>query len=464
MHSIERLSEWTLASHAPLCSIAAIRQAKLLLLDAIGCALAAIEAKALNPILEFTAEVGVGKASVIGTRMKVSVPDAVLANSGLIRVLDLNDVVFAERDGRLAVAGHPSDNIAVALAVTEAYGCDAADMLESIALNYEVYGRLRELIPDTSPWDGACASGMAAAAMTGRLLRLDKEHQAHALALAAVRSATPKIVRNGNISATKSLANAMVAQNGAHAALLAAKGVTGPMEILDNRKTGLFQVFDPDRGLDRLWQPVADVPMIMATNLKSYPSIGTSQTAIAAALDARAQIHGHIEDIEAIEVTMADVPVVRHQQADGARAAPKSREAADHSFAFLVAIALQDGELTHRQFEGERWLHDTAVRDLMAKVRLEVSAGLAAAPGANMPSCVRLLMKSGEAVVAQCLAPPGRALSGGGLDARAVEAKFHAVARGLLADPARQAVVATVRNLSGKSDLAKLLGLLSGAA
>ena len=45
---------------------------------------------------------------------------------------------------------------------------------------------------------------------------------------------------------------------------------------------------------------------------------------------------------------------------------PESRETADHSFYFLVAAALLDGELTPRQFENERWT-DPAVIDLMAR-------------------------------------------------------------------------------------------------
>lgn len=457
MTAIEQLAAWSLAPHAAFRSDLAQRQARLLLLDVIGCAYAAIETGAVDAVLELTADVGgAEQATVIGRSGKTSVPNAVFANGALIRVLDLNDVMFAEREGKLAVAGHPSENIPAALAVAEAYGLSGRAMLESVVLNYEVYGRLRELIPDAGAWDGASASGMAAAAMAGRLLGLDARRQAHGLALAAARSATPKIVRNGEISAAKSLANAFAMQSGVHSAMLAAKGVTGPLEILDDRKAGLYQVFDPERGLERLWRPIAPAPVILDSHMKSYPSIGTSQTAIAAAIEARARLAGRFDAIESIEVTMADVPAVRRQQGDQARRYPKSREAADHSFAFLVAIALLDGELTHRQFDGERWLHDGAVHGLMDRLTLKVSGELAAQAADSMPGRVKLVLRGGEEIVAECLEPPGRS-DGEGLDSRFVEAKFHSVSRGLLDDAARQAIVASVHGLNDVDSLVLLM-------
>src|SRR5215203_518136 len=49
---------------------------------------------------------------------------------------------------------------------------------------------------------------------------------------------------------------------------------------------------------------------------------------------------------------------------------PQSREAADHSFTFLPAVALLDGELTLRQFENSRW-KQPLVRRLMQRISLE---------------------------------------------------------------------------------------------
>lgn len=462
MHAMESLAAWVLSPQAVYDSKLALRQAKWLVLDSIGCACAAIEARAVDAVLDHVDEMGGrAEATVIGFPAKTSVLNAVLANGALVRVLDLNDVMFMVKNGFLNIGGHRSDNIPVALAVGEKSGRGGKAVLESIILNYELYGRLRELIQEHAPWDGASASGIVSAAMTGRLMGLDAGRLAHGMALAAARSATPKIVRYGDISAAKSLANALVAHNGVQAALLAAKGVTGPLEILDHRKAGIFQVFDPDLGLEQLWQDIPAVPQILNAHVKSYPSIGTSQTLVKAALDMHVKLKGRASAIESIEVTMSDVPAVRRQQTDRSRLYPKSREAADHSFAYIVAVTLLDGELTHHQFDGERWLKDPAVRRLMECVKLEVSQDLSARAPGSMPSSLRVKLAGGEEIIAECLYPPGHSFADRGLDLAVVEAKFHEVAQGVLAEPERRKVVDEVVRMDSQSSLAPLMSLLT---
>ena len=79
-----------------------------------------------------------------------------------------------------------------------------------------------------SAWDGVTVSGLVAPAMAGRLMGLDRRRLAHAIALSGARAATSTAVRFGDISAAKSIANALVAQNGVQATLLAEHGITGP--------------------------------------------------------------------------------------------------------------------------------------------------------------------------------------------------------------------------------------------
>ena len=64
-------------------------------------------------------------------------------------------------------------------------------------------------------------------------MRLDRQRLAHAIALGAARAPTPVGVREGGISAAKSIANALIAQNGMQAALLASRGITGPLDLFE---------------------------------------------------------------------------------------------------------------------------------------------------------------------------------------------------------------------------------------
>jgi 2-methylcitrate dehydratase len=242
--SIAKLAAWTLADEPGYRSDLTLRQAKLLVLDSIGCALAAIGGSAADEVVQLAIELGGPPESTVIGGGRVSALNAVLGNGALVRVLDLNDIMFMMSEGHLVVGGHRSDNIPVALAIAEKCGSSGMEMLEAIIIGYELYGRLRALTRYPCPFDGTSASGFVAAAMAGRLIGLDQLRQAHALALGACRCLTPRIVRKGKLSAAKSLANALIAQSGVQGALLAERGVTGPLEILDDREVGLQAFLD----------------------------------------------------------------------------------------------------------------------------------------------------------------------------------------------------------------------------
>ena len=76
----------------------ALTQAKLLMLDAIGCGYAAFEEEAAHAVLATHKEMGgAPQCTVLGSKEKTSAPNAVLVNGSLIRMLDLNDVQSALR-------------------------------------------------------------------------------------------------------------------------------------------------------------------------------------------------------------------------------------------------------------------------------------------------------------------------------------------------------------------------------
>ena len=87
----------------------AIAQAKLLLLDTIGCGLAGAEEPAAAAVLEaVSASEKSGAGPIIGTDKKFGALGVVLANGALVRVLDLNDYIIGESNGEPESGGHPS--------------------------------------------------------------------------------------------------------------------------------------------------------------------------------------------------------------------------------------------------------------------------------------------------------------------------------------------------------------------
>ena len=168
--AIEKLAQWVLAPHADEIAAPSVQQAKLLLLDTIGCGYAALDEVGATAVLAALTELGGAPVcSVIGSAQKTSAPNAVLVNGALIRILDLNDYV-SSRNGE--IGGHPSDNIPVAIAAAEAAGASGREVIAGIVLGYEVFGRAKDLIPHHSGWDGVTISGLVAPAVAGRLMGL----------------------------------------------------------------------------------------------------------------------------------------------------------------------------------------------------------------------------------------------------------------------------------------------------
>jgi 2-methylcitrate dehydratase len=113
-----------------------------------------------------------------------------------------------------------------------------------------------------------------------------------------------------------------------------------------------------------------------------------------------------------------------------------SREAADHSFTFIVAVALIDGCFGPQQFEGERW-REPAVTSLMSKVVLRRDATWNTRAPGSYPCSIRAFDGHGHEHYVEVPYPPG--YSRGGLDEKIVLDKFRAVTDSILgrADRAR---------------------------
>jgi 2-methylcitrate dehydratase len=417
---------------------AALKQAQLLLLDTLGCGFAGTQEAVAQAVWRTARESGeAGQCAVIGREERTSVLGAVLANGAAIRVLDLNDyIIGAAANGEPESGGHPSDNIPVALAAGSARGRSGRDVLEAIVIGYELYSRLQRAMDRGGTIDGVTVSGLVAPAMAGRLMVLSEEQLSHALALGAARAVTPWIVRSGKISAAKSIANAMVAQSGVQAALLAERGVTGPLAILDDAR-GLSDFFG-QRDKAHLSAAVAADSTIMHAHVKAYPCINTGQSAVAAALKLHKMIEGRAADLARIEVTMADYKVTKRHQEDPGRIRPATREAADHSFPFLVAVTLIDGAFGVPQFKGKRWQDDN-VKALMEKIVLRRDAGWNARAPGTYPCSIRAWNEAGRVFEVEVPYPPG--FSQAGLHAAAVIENFLALTETVLTRDEQQRIV-----------------------
>ena len=432
------------------------QQAKLLVLDSIGCALITQEEPEVRHVLKaLEALGGAEQATLIGTAQKTSVLQAVLANEILVRYLDLNDFTLSVSKQGLRIAGHPSDNIPVALAMGEAYGASGRDLLSAIVLGYDIFARMRFLFDSHNQWDGTSASGLVAAAMSGLLMALDETQLSEALALGAMRSATPRLVRRGHITAAKFLANPLIAQSGVLAALLAAGGMSGPQAIYED-EDGLACLFRKDADLQFLPQAFSAPFAIEQAYVKAFPCLATGQAETAAAIKMHHLLGGRIDHIERFDVIMADYPMVHEQQSDPARRHPDSREAADHSFYFLAAIGLMDGTLTMRSYDHERWLQP-AIVDLMAKGQMRVDPALNLRAPLSYPCAIEVLLTDGTIHRTQVDYAPGH--STGLLEESAVVEKFDRLTQSIISKRRQEQIISQVLSLDKLERIDSLMAL-----
>jgi 2-methylcitrate dehydratase len=462
--AIERLAAWAGALRAEDFSARAMARAKLLLLDTLGCGFAALDDDTARAVLAaLDAQGDTPHCTVLGRSRRMSAPSAVLGNGTLVRVLDLNDYVVGAHPQSGARGGHPSDNIPVALAAAELSRAPEAtgrDLLAAIVLAYEIYGRGKALMAPDSPWDGISVSGLVAPAVAGWLMRLRGDRLAHAIALGAARAPTPVAVREGGISAAKGIANALIAQNGMQATLLAALGVTGPLDLFEAER-GLNGVFPRGAAGEIFAAPLVDDGFIMHTAIKAYPCFAGGQSAVAAALALHRLVDGDVGRLKTIGVALADLPIVRRWLADSGRVTPQSREAADHSLHFLIAVALRDGAFGLRQFDGARWA-DPDVCALMARLDLTTDADLTRRAGGAYPCALHAIGHDGKPYDVEILQPPGFAADG--IDAKTVLDKFASVTASHVAPDRRDRIVDAVMALDRAPSCAGLMSLLAAAA
>ena len=434
----QRLAEWVYSRAASSLAPATAERARAVLLDSLGCALLACADDRARPILRAVLRLGDGgDCTIIGSRMRGSLPTAAFANGALIRLLDLNDSYFGPRQ-----VGHPSDNIGAALAAAELADRSGEDLLQAVRLAYEIYGRILDLGDPESPLDHVTASGIVVAAVSGWLMRLPVDRLANAIALAAMHTTALGEIRVGRISGAKSIANSVVAQTACLLTLLAAEGVTGPEQALEGPRgyaklvldgvdfAGFFDDSKPDR--------------LLSVSLKQYPCFALAQGPISAAIELTKRVPSP-EALEKLTVVLANTGPARLRLGDEHGRTPTSSEAADHSIYFLVAVAVLDGRFGLDQLRTHRW-NDPDVRSLMARMEAKIDPALQ--PQSSLPCRLEGVVAGSPCVVERTHTPGSAMLP---LSWDEVVEKFRNGARGALSEAAQLRMIDSVRTIDGLS-------------
>ena len=365
-----------------------IRRTKHIVMDTVGCALGGAESPPAKIARAAAAEITSAIPSTVLISGQKTSPDlAAFANGVMIRYLDFNDTYTGPS------TCHPSDLLAPVLAVVDARNGDGNDVILGTVLGYEVFCGLIDAgaREPGRAWDQSTYGVIAAAVTAAKLFGHTKEQMANAISLAVSSHISLEQIRRGQISHWKGCALANASRNAVFCAMLAAKGMTGPEEVFEG-KAGFFN----STGIRFEIRPFAgssDSYRIMKARVKAFPSGYFSQSAIEAILDLRSQIPD-LNDIK--EIRLQTFPAGYEVMGSGeANWQPETRESADHSLPFVMAVALMEGSVEIRHYE-QMYYKRSDVRTLMKKISVRIGEEPVAAWPDIPLNIVDIEMKSGN--------------------------------------------------------------------
>jgi 2-methylcitrate dehydratase len=365
MTDAEKLAAFVVGTRDRDLSGAARLQLKIRILDALGCAIGALNSRIAPQLRDHTQEFdGEGPCILIGGGR--SAPDrAAFLNSALVRYLDFNDSYLAKGE-----TCHPSDNLGSVLAACEYANRSGQDFLSALAVTYQVQCRLSDVAPVRARgFDHTTQGSYAVAAGVAKALGLDEQRTAHALAICGTAFNALRVSRTGALSNWKGLAYANTAFGCTHATFLAMRGITGPLEVLEGNKgfmdsiAGRFEMDWSQEGLDR----------VTRTIVKKYNAEIHSQSAIEGALELKRQFGLTGREVEKVDIEIFDVAYqIIGGGEEGDKRTVRNKEEADHSLPYLIAVSLLDGSVMPAQFSPDR-IRRADVQGLLRKVRVSPS-------------------------------------------------------------------------------------------
>ena len=371
----------------------AAEQLRIRVLDTLGVAIGALDASPTLAIRQLTRSLGGNNASTLIGGGASSPDRAAFYNVALSRYLDFMDSYLAPGE-----TNHPSDNLGAVLAAAESADRDGREFLTALAIAYQVHTRLSDVAPVRAKgFDHTTQGAYAVAAAASRALGLSTEQTANAIAIAGTANNALRVTRTGDLSHWKGLAYPQVAKEGTHAALLASVGITGPAEVFEGNK-GFKESIAGDFSID--WS-AEDLQSVRRTIVKKHNAEIHAQSAIDAAVTVRADERFDPRQVAAVHVTTFQVAYdIIGGGEEGDKQQIRTKEEADHSLPYMLAVALLDGEVGPQQYLPERIAADDVQR-LLRRVVAVPDAGYSARFPAEMPARVDVTLDDGTVLSAE---------------------------------------------------------------
>ncbi|QJP14433.1 MmgE/PrpD family protein [Starkeya sp. ORNL1] len=386
---LDQISDYAVSLNYKDFSAETVHEIVKRVVDTFGCAMGSYPMEppriARAHALEVTSTPG---ATLLGTRHKTSPELASFANGVMARYSDFNDMAVGKK------AGHPSDVILPILAAAEYVGGSIQDAMAGMVLAYELQDRMGDSCVGVldGGWDYVIYTAVATAAGAGRAMGLDKEQIANAMAIAVTSNVATHQTRRGELSMWKGCAAPNAARNGVFAAMLARRGLTGPDEA-----------FEGITGFNNQLRVKLELPVLGGRNgqftieqsrFKNYPCDYEAQCCVTPAMELHQILGGTSDNVAKVEI-VTYTHAVECSADSREKWNPTSRETADHSLPYCVAVALANGTIWVDDFLEER-ISDPKIHALMQKIEVRATEELDKTWPEAYPFIVTVTTNAGE--------------------------------------------------------------------
>ena len=385
---VERLAAYAHRAQFGDLSPESVRQLPIHILDSLGCSVAALGAP---PINAFRAQVhdfaGTGPCSLIAGGSSNPVY-AAFWHTALVRYVDFMDNFLAPTE-----TCHTADNFGSVLTAAEYVGASGRDLMLGVALSYTVQSRFVDHANFmTRGFDHTTQLAFSIPAAAGKLLGMSEGQIAHGMAMAASSDASFAVIRAKPLSQWKGLASAQSALGAMNALFLARRGVQGPLAVIEGTN-GIDNLLH--RQIDIDWEHEGYEGVVTST-IKKYNAMIHTESAVHCMIELVGQQAIQSDDVISIE---ADVPQITFDFAGGGLygavgANITTKEQADHSLPYLLAVALLDKSVMPAQFAPER-INRSDAQQLLRKVVVRPDSDYTREYPTKMPARITVRLKNG---------------------------------------------------------------------
>ena len=425
----------------------AIEQAKMLMLDSLGCAIAGYTQAAEE--VEWMVELAKkqcpsGNCTIICDGSKTCSSYAAMVNGGMVHTIDYDDTHMG------SIVKFGSSQLGVSLALGEQYNLSGKDLITAFILGVEAGGRVGRCIMPSHYiyWHPTgTTAGVGAGVAAAKLLKQNAEQIEQVIGHCADAAGGMRYcIVNGDFS--KTLHPALAAMKAVMFAELVGSGANGPQGILEYTY-GFINAYSKDPNIEPLLDGLGEQYEIMEDSLKFYPTIQCSQTAISVALELIKEHNIKAEDIEKIElVHTATVP------GQGCNPNPETLLAARLSIPFCMALCAYEGQVSLGQFTAEK-LKDPVYVDFMRKVEITPSQELQTKYPETIASYMDIKCSGGKVYSGEQIYPKGDPRNR--MSADEVKDKFRSLAATTLPKEQVEDIIQAVFTLEDADNIEHLI-------